>query len=227
MKKFFLLTILFFVLFVPTVNAEVDYTKWIKFDWEKPQRTFQTIIIGKELVKQKEIYQQYQDEYNLAKKYYDAETDTNKKFQWEQKMIATQKNMKSTGERSKSLIDSGSTYLINADLQILFGSNVNLIQAKVNLDAMKRDAINQILFGKYSKSADQFFEDEYQNYRQQGRSDREATILTGQKAKKHQANRVAFYEQAQYALGFDDDAHTKMNFIGQKMQSRIEEEGFK
>ena len=59
--------------------------------------------------------------------------------------------------------------------------------------------------------------------RQNGYGNRDATIIAGREATKYQANRIAFYEQAKNAFGFND-ARTQLNEFGQTMQNRIEEE---
>jgi len=79
----------------------------------------------------------------------------------------------------------------------------------------------------YNKTSQDIFDEKYYVYRNQGYDDREATLLAAQDARQFRTNKLYFVRQAQYALGFDDDAHTKMNFIGQKMQRCIEEEGFR
>ena len=172
----------------------------------------------KGIIEQKQLYQQYSDALNAAQTNFANEKDASKKTQWQKQIETSQRGMdlaKENADIIRQLYDR-----VGTNIDALAGSGRTLDQAQSAYNIVRKNAIQGLLNSdQYRRTSQEFFDETYDRLRQNGKGDREATIIAGREATKYQADRVAFYEQAQYALGFDDDAHTKMNFIGQKMQS--------
>ena len=188
-------------------------------EYSPTQEYANQIQLGRALTADKQNYVAAQNAYNeLAKQLPTLTGDA--KIQAEQQMSAFQKAMSDAQHRAEKHREYGGMFGINTDL---FGSNVSLQDAQIALEDMASNAKNNLLYGKqFRRTADQFFEDEYQNYIQQGRSDRDATILAGDKAAKYQAQRTAALNQGLNLFGFDGE--NRLNQFGVQMLQEIAKE---
>ena len=188
-------------------------------EYNPTQKYASQIQLWRALTDDKQNYVAAQNAYNELEKQLPNLTG-DAKTQAEQQMSAFQKAMNDAQHRAEKHREYGGMFGINTDL---FGSNVSLQDAQIALEDMASNAKNNLLYGnQFRRTADQLFEDEYQNYRQQGRSDREATILAGRKAAKYQAQRTAALNQGLNLFGFDGE--NRLNKFGVQMLQEIAKE---
>ena len=99
-----------------------------------------------------------------------------------------------------------------------YGSDVSLERATDNLASNAARARLDILQGKYSQTADQFYEQRYRDLVAQGERPRMARHLAGQDAQKFQAEKVAYLSDMLEGYGLNGGY---LNALGAKMVGMI------
>ena len=84
-----------------------------------------------------------------------------------------------------------------------YGSDVSLQDAQRNLASRQAQDIMEALQGQYAQSSDRYFEKEYTRALAKGYSDEDAKDIAGQKARRYQADRVAYLRGAYNSYGHD------------------------
>ena len=107
----------------------------------------------------------------------------------------------------------------------IFGQNITGQQGKIALlgnQIKLSDEINDAINGKYALDSDTYFEQQYDRYRQNGNSHRDATILAGRDARKYQTERMNYLDSSLYQYGLNDDG--SLNPLGSRLSGKLAEE---
>lgn len=91
-----------------------------------------------------------------------------------------------------------------------YGSDVTLKDARLALARNDFEAIQNALYGKYGKTSDDVFNENYEKFRGQGFSKARATDVAGRLAAKYQSERVAALNQAYNTYGRTGDVNNSV-----------------
>ena len=193
-----------------------------------PITTYLINDFGNDLLQQKRTYENAEKESQaLAKLLGNPETLEAKGLtadQVQEQMETLGAAMKRASDKANAIRDTVNSKNVGlgASFETLF-DNKNADQVDDTLYAIRKNAINAILDNdQYRKSSDDVYEENFLNYRRQGKSERTAAILAGEKAREFRANKIAFYEQARNSFGFNGD--NQLNRFGEQFQNYIEQE---